>query len=80
MNEPGPSRVRFSRHAVVRAAQVGRAPTDVADLVLDGHPRRRRNPREADWLVSAAGLVVAYNWPDGDDPTTARVVTLWPQE
>lgn len=74
-----PARVAFSRHAEERCWQFRRGRQDVADLVLSGHARRERNPGAADWLLRARGLVVAYNWPDGDDPTTARVVTLWPQ-
>jgi hypothetical protein len=75
----GPSLVRFGRHARDRCHYYGRSPQEVADLILAEHDRRRRNPREADWLVSGRGLVVAYNWPDGEDSLTVRVVTLWPQ-
>lgn len=80
MTRADPSRVRFGRHAVDRCAQYARSPTDVADLVLTNHRRRKRNPGSADWLVFGVGLVVAYNWPDDDDRGVARVVTLWPQE
>lgn len=74
-----PSLVRFRRHARDRCRKYGRSPEEVADLVLAEHSRRESNPREADWLVAGRGLVVAYNWPDDGDPTTARVVTLWPR-
>lgn len=75
----GPSRVRLGRHARDRCRYYDRSPQDVGDLVLAEHPRRRRNPREADWLVAGHGLVVVYNWPDDEDATMAHVVTLWPQ-
>jgi len=45
--------------------------------VLASHHRRRRNPGDADWLVRERGMAIAYNWPDGDDATTALVITLW---
>jgi hypothetical protein len=49
----------------------------VADLVLDRHAHRRRNPGEGDWLMESAGLVVVYNWPDRGDRTSALVITVW---
>jgi hypothetical protein len=75
-----PSRVRLGRHARDRCLDYDRSPAEIADLVLANHRRRRRNPGSADWLLTARGLVVAYNWPDRDDPTTAHVVTLWPEQ
>jgi hypothetical protein len=51
----------------------------VAEIVLENHPVRRRNPGPADWLVEGGRLMIAYNWPDQGDATIARVVTLWPQ-
>lgn len=74
-----PVRVRFSVHAVQHCADYGLAPRQVAELVLSGHQRRRRNPGSADWLLQAASVTVVYNWPDGDDSSTAFVVTLWPR-
>jgi hypothetical protein len=60
-----PSRVTFTRHAELRAAERGINAQEVADVVLDEHPRRRRNPGPADWIVRGGGIVVAYNcrWP-----------------
>lgn len=72
-----PSLVLFTRYAERRLAQRGLSQAQVADLVLYEHPRRRRNPREADWLVRAQGMGVAYNWPDRGDQTAALVVTVW---
>jgi hypothetical protein len=73
----GPVRVRLSHHAERRLRAVGAARDELADSVLRGHPQRRRNPKEADWLVSAGHLTIAYNWPDRDDPTVALIVTMW---
>lgn len=74
-----PSVVRLGRHARDHCLDWGLSFQEVGDLVLAEHERRRRNPREADWLVAGRGLIVAYNWPDAGDPTSARVVTLWRQ-
>jgi hypothetical protein len=71
--------VLFTRHAEERCSEFRRSRDEVADLVLTNHARRRRNPRAADWLVRAGGLVLAYNWPDRGNSTAARVVTLWRQ-
>lgn len=72
-----PSLVAFTRYAERRLAQRGLSRRQVADLVLSEHPRRRRNPREADWIVRGEGTGVAYNWPDRGDQTAALVVTVW---
>jgi hypothetical protein len=45
--------------------------------LLSYHGRRQRNDGEADWLLRAQGLAVAYNWPDGDDTATALVISVW---
>jgi hypothetical protein len=72
-----PSRVVFTAHGEDKAQQLNRSLVDVAAVVLGNHEQRRRNPGEADWVVSGSGLVVVYNWPDHDDQTAARVVSLW---
>jgi hypothetical protein len=72
-----PHRVAFTDHAAERAERYGVSRGDIADAVLEHHPQRRRNPGPADWRVARGRLVVVYDWPDGDDDTTARVVTLW---
>lgn len=74
-----PSRVAFSEHALEQLARRGLSAEQVADAVLASHDRRRRNPHSAHWLVRARGVVVAYNWPDGDDHTTAYIVSAWPE-
>jgi hypothetical protein len=45
--------------------------------VLSGHRERRRNAGKAGWLVAGGRIVIAYEHPDGDDPLTAGVVTVW---
>jgi hypothetical protein len=72
-----PVRVFFSDHAVERARQYGISETDIGDAILDGHEESRRNQGSGDWFVTRGRLAVIYNWPDGDDHTAARVVTLW---
>jgi hypothetical protein len=76
----GPHRVAFTDHAAERAARYAVPATEVADVVLEVHSHRRANPGAAGWQVGRAGLVVVYDWPDGDDEMTARVVTLWRAE
>lgn len=73
----GPTRIRWSDHALVKAAAFGLARADVEAVVLEGHATRQRNAGAARWRVSTGRLVVLYEHPDGDDETTARVVTLW---
>ena len=65
------------RHAVDRAHEHGWTATDVAELVLRHHDRRRRNSGAAQWRIVVGSLTVLYDWPDGDDAAAARVVTLW---
>jgi hypothetical protein len=72
-----PSRVVFTAHGEDKAQQLHQSLVDVAEAVLSNHERRQRNPGEADWIVTGSGLVVVYNWPDRDDQTAARVVSLW---
>ena len=74
-----PSRVALSEHALEQLARRGLSAEQVADAVLSMHGRRRRNARSADWLVRGGGVVAAYNWPDGDDETTAYVISVWPE-
>lgn len=74
------SRVRFTAHALEVARRYNRAQTDVAEMVVANHTRRKRNPGSAAWRVSARGKTVLYEWPDGGDAGAARVVTLWPSQ
>lgn len=75
-----PIRVVFTDHAAERAVRYGISFDEIADAILDEHDRRQRNPGSGDWLVRGGRLTVIYNWPDGQDATTARVVTVWQQE
>jgi hypothetical protein len=70
----------FTDHAAERAARYGIPYTDIADDVLDEHERRQRNPGAGEWLVRSGRLTVIYNWPDGNDASTARVITMWSGE
>jgi hypothetical protein len=72
-----PRRVAFTDHAAERAARYALPAVEVADVVLAEHPRPHGNPGAAEWRVRRGTLVVLYDWPDGDDETTARVVTVW---
>lgn len=72
-----PTLVQFTNYAERRAAQRGLSRRQIAELVLAEHPRRRRNPRKADWIVRSQGIGVAYDWPDRGDETIALVVTVW---
>lgn len=67
----------FTDHAAERAARYAIALADVADAILDRHDRRRRNAGAGDWLLRSGSLVIVYAWPDRDDPSTARIITLW---
>lgn len=35
------------------------------------------NSGKAGWLVVSRRIVVAYEHPDGEDPLSARIVTVW---
>jgi len=72
-----PSRVCRTAHALDKAALLGIARIDVEQAVIQHHHRRRRNARSADWLLASGRLVIAYDYPDHADTTTARVITLW---
>lgn len=72
-----PSRVRWTDHALEKAARLGVARSDVEDAVVQRHHARRRNARSADWLLTSGGFAIAYDHPDHGDASAARVVTLW---
>lgn len=74
------ARVQFTEHAADRAARYGVPYGDIADAVLVEHQRRQRNPGSGEWLTRRGRLTVIYNWPDGDDATTARVITMWSKQ
>jgi hypothetical protein len=74
---PAPSRVRWTDHALDKAALLGIARLDVEHVVIEDHHRRRRNARSADWLLTSGRLAIVYDYPDYTDTTTARVITLW---
>lgn len=73
---PIPTTVTWTDHALAKAHLLGIPIADVEDALLADHERRTRNSRAADWLLRSQRLVIAYNYPAGDDQT-ALVVTLW---
>ena len=77
MTAAAPAVVVFTRHAEQRAAERDIPLRDVADVLLAGHARRRRNPGDADWLLRERGITIAYDWPDRDDAMTAVVISVW---
>jgi len=74
-----PISVRWTRHALEKAQQLGFARDDVESALLDRHRERRRNTGKAGWRVVADRLVIVYEHPDGEDPLVARIVTIWRQ-
>lgn len=73
----GPSIVSWTDHAFDKSQREGWVPTDVEAAVLDQHDRRRANAGDADWLLAAGRLVVAYDWPADGDAIYAPIVTVW---
>jgi hypothetical protein len=71
----GGRRVHPARGAASARARLGVG--ELAELVLTHHDRRLRNPGEADWVVHAGGVAIIYDWPDGNDSTTALVISVW---
>lgn len=69
--------VEWPAHAQVRAAALAFPRRDIEDVLVAGHPHRRANPRDADWLLDVGRYTVAYNHPDDGDELAARVVTVW---
>lgn len=75
---PGsPYIVRWTAHALVKVEVLGIDATQVERSVLEYDAVRRPNPGSAGWRVDAGRLVIVYEHPDGEDPSAARIVTLW---
>jgi hypothetical protein len=72
-----PVSVRWTRHALDKAQQLGFARHDVEAALLQRHDGRRRNAGQAGWQLVVGRLVIVYDYPDGDDALVARVVTVW---
>jgi hypothetical protein len=72
-----PTSVRWTLHALDKAQQLGFARLDVESALLEGHRGRRRNKGQAHWRLSSGRLVIAYEYPDGEDLLAARIVTVW---
>lgn len=75
---PGvPQRVRWTDHAYVKAGLLGAARVDIEQVIVEHHQDRQRNPGAAQWRLSMGPWVILYDHADGQDETTARIVTLW---
>ena len=72
-----PQHVRWTDHAYVKANTLGAARADIERTVIDRHDARETNTGAAQWRLSLGPWVILYDHPDGSDPTTARIVTLW---
>jgi hypothetical protein len=77
MTTPAPAIVAFVWHVERRALERDVTLDQLAELVLTHHERRRRNVGDADWIIRASGVTIVYDWPDGDDATTALVISAW---
>jgi len=73
----GPSRVRWTGHARVKAQLLNAPPADIEDAVIEGHGSRRSNRGPAAWRLIVGRWVILYDYPDEDDASSARIVTLW---
>jgi hypothetical protein len=69
--------VRWTNHALDKAAIFNVPRLDAETIVVEHHHARRRNERGADWRVANDWLVIAYNHPDLVDSASALIVTLW---
>lgn len=72
-----PHRVRWTDHALEKAAVLGLPHADVERLLLERHRLRRRNARSADWRLTIGRVVIVYDHPDHGNAQAARIVTLW---
>jgi len=72
-----PRRVRWTDHAHAKAVLLGATRADVERAVVERHHDRQTNTGAAEWRLSTGPWVILYDHPDGDDATTARIVTLW---
>ncbi len=70
-----PTSVRWTLHALDKAQQLGFTRRDVESALLEGHREWRRNKGQARWLLASGRLVIAYEYPDGEDLLAARIVT-----
>jgi hypothetical protein len=72
-----PRQVRWTDHAYVKAITLGAARADIERTIIDRHDARQANVGAAQWRLSTGPWVILDDHPDGSDPTTARIVTLW---
>jgi len=74
---PAPHRVRWTDHALEKAAILGLPHADVERLLIERHRVRRHNARAADRRLTIGRVVIVYDHPDHGDAGAARIVTLW---
>jgi hypothetical protein len=72
-----PHRVRWTDHALEKAAVLHLPHADIERLLIERHRLRRRNTRSADWRVTIGRVVIVYDHPDHGDAGAVRIVTLW---
>jgi hypothetical protein len=49
----------------------------VEQAIREGHPMRQANKGEADWRLVCGRFVVIYDYSDGEDIDTVRIVSVW---
>ena len=75
---PTPSSVAWSKHALDKAAQLSASLLDIEDGLLENHDSRTKNRRGGgDWKLPLGRFTIAYDHPEDNDWTTAKIVTLW---
>jgi Domain of unknown function (DUF4258) len=72
----------WTAHALLRLDERRLGQSDVEQAIRAGHGGRLVNDGQADWLIegiTAHGVrfEAIYDHPDGDDETTARIVSAW---
>jgi hypothetical protein len=72
-----PISVRWTDDALAKAQQIGFTRANIEAVLRDGHQDRRRNDGDAQWRLTVGRLIIAYEYPDEDDPLVARTVTVW---
>ncbi len=69
--------MRWTLHALEKAQHLGYTREWIERTVVERHGVRVRNAGSAGWRVTRGSLVILYEYPDGVDAASARIVTLW---
>jgi hypothetical protein len=67
----------LDRPRVRQGGLLGADRANIERAVIERHHERQVNPGPAQWRLMTGPWTILYNHPDGDDWTTARIVTLW---